>query len=142
MPELLGRGDGIGTNSWVVDGEHSSTGQPLLANDPHLGISQPGIWMQMGLHCREITTDCTLDVSGFTFSGVPGVIIGHNADIAWGFTNLGPDVTDLYLEQTEGDDHWIQRRRGGAAARCAPRRSRSAARTTSRCACARPCTGR
>lgn len=107
LPEMLGRGDGIGSNSWVVDGEHSSTGQPLLANDPHLGISQPGIWMQTGLHCRAITADCTLDVSGFTFSGVPGVIIGHNADIAWGFTNLGPDVTDLYLEQVEGTS-WIQ----------------------------------
>ncbi len=107
MPELLGRGEGIGSNSWVVDGEHSATGQPLLANDPHLGISQPGIWMQTGLHCREITPDCTLDVAGFTFSGVPGVIIGHNADIAWGFTNLGPDVTDLYLEQIEGAT-WIQ----------------------------------
>ncbi len=107
LPELLGRGDGIGSNSWVVDGEHSSTGQPMLANDPHLGISQPGIWMQMGLHCREVTSDCTLDVSGFTFSGVPGVIIGHNADIAWGFTNLGPDVTDLYLEQIAGES-WIQ----------------------------------
>lgn len=107
LPELLGHGDGIGSNSWVVDGEHSSTGQPMLANDPHLGTSQPGIWMQMGLHCREVTSDCTLDVSGFTFSGVPGVIIGHNADIAWGFTNLGPDVTDLYLEQIDGES-WIQ----------------------------------
>ena len=107
MPEMLGRGDGIGSNSWVVDGEHSSTGLPLLANDPHLGISQPGIWMQMGLHCRELSVDCTLESSGFTFAGVPGVIIGHNADIAWGFTNLSPDVTDLYLEQIEGST-WIQ----------------------------------
>ena len=107
MPEMLGRGDGIGSNSWVVDGEHSSTGLPLLANDPHLGISQPGIWMQMGLHCRELSADCTLESSGFTFAGVPGVIIGHNADIAWGFTNLSPDVTDLYLEQIEGST-WIQ----------------------------------
>ena len=108
VPELVGKGRGIGSNSWVVDGEHSATGEPLLANDPHLGISQPGIWMQMGLHCREVTADCTLDTSGFTFSGVPGVIIGHNADIAWGFTNLGPDVTDLYLEQTEGDDRYVR----------------------------------
>ncbi len=107
MPALLGRGDGVGSNSWVVDGEHSSTGMPLLANDPHLGISQPGIWMQMGLHCRERGPDCTLDSAGFTFAGVPGVIIGHNADIAWGFTNLGPDVTDLYLERVEGTS-WIQ----------------------------------
>ena len=108
MPELVGKGRGIGSNSWVVDGEHSATGMPLLANDPHLGISQPGIWMQMGLHCRELTPSCTLDTSGFTFSGVPGVIIGHNADIAWGFTNLGPDVTDLFLEQTEGDDRYVR----------------------------------
>jgi penicillin G amidase len=108
MPELVGKGRGIGSNSWVVDGDHSATGKPILANDPHLGISQPGIWMQMGLHCRERTADCTLDSSGFTFSGVPGVIIGHNADIAWGFTNLGPDVTDLFLEQTDGDDRYVR----------------------------------
>ncbi len=108
MPDLVGSGRGIGSNSWVVDGAHSSTGMPLLANDPHLGISQPGIWMQMGLHCREVSPDCTLDTSGFTFSGVPGVIIGHNADIAWGFTNLGPDVTDLFLEQTVGDDRYVR----------------------------------
>lgn len=107
VPDLMGRGDGIGSNSWVVDGEHSATGAPLLANDPHLGVSMPGIWLQMGLHCRQITADCTLDSSGFTFSGVPGVIIGHNADIAWGFTNLGPDVTDLYLEKVEGET-WLQ----------------------------------
>jgi penicillin amidase len=108
MPELLGRGEGIGSNSWVVDGEHSATGEPLLANDPHLGVSQPGIWMQMGLHCRTPGPDCTLDTSGFTFSGVPGVVIGHNADIAWGMTNLSPDVTDLFLEQTDGDDRWVR----------------------------------
>ncbi|RYB92425.1 penicillin acylase family protein [Nocardioides glacieisoli] len=108
MPDMLGRGRGIGSNSWVVSGERSATGMPLLANDPHLGVSQPGIWMQMGLRCREITPECTLDTSGFTFSGVPGVVIGHNADIAWGFTNLGPDVTDLFLEQTEGDDRYVR----------------------------------
>ena len=103
LPALLGRGDGIGSNGWVVDGEHSTTGAPVLANDPHLGISMPGVWMQMGLHCRTVSASCPLDVAGFTFSGVPGVIIGHNADIAWGFTNLGPDVSDLYLERVEGD---------------------------------------
>ena len=104
LPPLLGRGDGIGSNSWVVDGAHSATGEPLLANDPHLGVTLPGIWMQMGLHCRTVTEACPLDVAGFTFSGVPGVVIGHNADIAWGFTNLGPDVSDLYLEKVRGDE--------------------------------------
>jgi penicillin amidase len=103
MPTLLGRGDGIGSNSWVVDGDHSATGHPLLANDPHLAASLPGVWMQMGLHCTTLTQDCPLDVAGFTFSGLPGVVIGHNADIAWGFTNLGADVTDLSLERLSGD---------------------------------------
>ena len=107
LPSFVGRGDGVGSNSWVVDGEHSETGEPLLANDPHLGVSMPGIWMQMGLHCTTVSSECPLDVAGFTFSGVPGVIIGHNADIAWGFTNLGPDVTDLYLERVTGDQ-WEQ----------------------------------
>jgi len=107
MPVLVGRGDGVGSNSWVVDGEHSATGQPLLANDPHLGVGIPGVWVQVGLHCRTISAECPLDVAGFSFSGVPGVVIGHNADIAWGFTNLGPDVTDLYLERLRGDT-WLQ----------------------------------
>ncbi|MFN3440689.1 MAG: penicillin acylase family protein, partial [Acidovorax sp.] len=105
LPALLGRGEGLGSNSWVVDGEHSSTGAPLLANDPHLGVGMPGVWMQMGLHCRRVSDACPLDVAGFTFSGTPGVIIGHNADIAWGFTNLGPDVTDLYLERVR-EEQW------------------------------------
>lgn len=104
VPALLGEGDGIGSNSWVVSGALSQTGAPLLANDPHLGASLPGVWMQMGLHCRSTGPQCSLDVAGFTFSGVPGVVIGHNADIAWGFTNLGPDVTDLFLERVRGTD--------------------------------------
>ncbi len=105
MPDLLGGGAGIGSNSWVVDGEHSTTGEPILANDPHLGISVPGIWYQMGLHCRELSEDCPFDVSGFTFAGLPGVVIGHNQQIAWGFTNLGPDVVDLFLEKVDGGDY-------------------------------------
>ena len=102
VPALLGRGDGLGSNSWVVSGERSTTGKPLLANDPHLGVSMPGIWYQMGLHCREISTACPVDVSGYTFAGIPGIVIGHNRDIAWGFTNLAPDVTDFYLERVSG----------------------------------------
>ncbi|MEO7268266.1 MAG: penicillin acylase family protein, partial [Knoellia sp.] len=92
VPALLGRGDGIGSNSWVVGPGMSATGKPLLANDPHLSPGQPGIWYQVGLHCRKTSDQCPLDVSGFSFSGVPGVVIGHNNRISWGFTNLGPDV--------------------------------------------------
>ncbi|KAA1419366.1 penicillin acylase family protein [Nocardioides humilatus] len=103
MPALLGKGDGIGSNAWAVSGDLTASGAPILANDPHLGISLPGVWTQVGLHCREITSACPLDVAGFSFSGVPGVVIGHNADIAWGFTNLGPDTTDLFVERVSGD---------------------------------------
>jgi len=102
IPDLMGQGTGIGSNSWVVSGEHTVSGKPLLANDPHLSASIPGIWYQMGLHCTTITADCPFDVSGFTFAGMPGVVIGHNRDIAWGMTNLDPDVTDLYLEKISG----------------------------------------
>ena len=104
LPELLGQGDGIGSNAWVVSGEHTTTGKPLLANDPHLGATMPGIWTQVGLHCNNVTKDCPYDVSGFSFSGLPGVVIGHNNAISWGFTNLGPDVQDLYLERIDGDN--------------------------------------
>jgi penicillin amidase len=117
LPQTVGSGEGVGSNSWVVDGEHSKTGAPILANDPHLAPTLPGVWYQMGLHCTELSSDCPFDVSGFTFAGYPGVIIGHNQRIAWGFTNLGPDVTDLYLEAIEGErylrgDRWrpLQRR--------------------------------
>ncbi|WP_248959595.1 penicillin acylase family protein [Sphaerisporangium perillae] len=93
---------GIGSNSWVVSGAHTDTGKPLLANDPHLGPRIPSIWYQSGLHCRVKSAACPYDVVGYTFSGIPGVVIGHNDRVAWGFTNLGPDVTDLYLERTRG----------------------------------------
>ncbi|MGA4866119.1 penicillin acylase family protein [Streptomyces lavendulocolor] len=99
IPALLGpNGNGIGSNSWVVSGKYTTTGKPLLANDPHLAPQLPSLWYQMGLHCRSVSDKCRYDVSGYTFSGMPGVIIGHNQDIAWGFTNLGADVSDLYLE--------------------------------------------
>ncbi|MFD7449064.1 penicillin acylase family protein [Kitasatospora sp. NPDC059827] len=105
MPQLLGRpGQGIGSNSWVVAGSHTTTGKPLLANDPHLGPGLPSVWYQMGLHCRTASPACQFDVTGFTFAGMPGVVIGHNKDVAWGFTNLGADVTDLYLEKVTGPD--------------------------------------
>lgn len=112
LPALFGpNGDGIGSNSWVVSGEHTSTGKPLLANDPHLAPQLPSIWYQMGLHCRSVSAACPFDVSGFTFSGMPGVVIGHNQDIAWGMTNLGADVTDLYLEKLEDGTYLYDGRR-------------------------------
>ena len=99
IPRLLGRGDAVGSNSWVVAGAHTRSGRPLLANDPHLAAAVPSVWYQVGLHCRSVSSNCDLDVAGFSFSGVPGVVIGHNARIAWGFTNLPADVTDFALER-------------------------------------------
>ncbi|MFD7555439.1 penicillin acylase family protein [Streptomyces sp. NPDC059835] len=106
IPAILGpNGSGIGSNSWVVSGKYTTTGKPLLANDPHLAPQLPSVWYQMGLHCRAVSAQCQYDVAGFTFSGMPGVVIGHNTDIAWGMTNLGADVTDLYLEQVKPEGY-------------------------------------
>ncbi|MEV5343941.1 penicillin acylase family protein, partial [Streptomyces sp. NPDC052676] len=106
LPAAVGvNGNGIGSNSWVVGGAHTITGKPLLANDPHLSPSLPSVWYQMGLHCRAVSAKCQFDVSGYTFAGMPGVIIGHNKDIAWGLTNSGIDATDLYLEKLTGDGY-------------------------------------
>ncbi|MGW5276556.1 penicillin acylase family protein [Streptomyces sp. NPDC004044] len=106
IPALLGpNGNGIGSNSWVVSGDYTTTGKPLLANDPHLAPQLPSLWYQMGLHCRQLSATCRYDTAGYTFSGMPGVIIGHNQDIAWGFTNLGADVTDLFLEKVSGEGY-------------------------------------
>ncbi|MFF7330869.1 penicillin acylase family protein [Streptomyces sp. NPDC008150] len=108
VPTAVGvNGNGIGSNSWVVGGEHTITGKPLLANDPHLSPSLPSVWYQMGLHCRTVSSTCQYDVTGYTFAGMPGVIIGHNQNISWGMTNSGVDVTDLYLEKLTGDGYLV-----------------------------------
>ena len=116
LDSILGpSGSGIGSNSWAVSGKLTSTGMPFLANDPHLSIQMPSIWFQMDMHCRPKTDACPFEVSGFSFAGVPGIIIGHNDRIAWGFTNIGPDVMDLYIEkvnpenpnQYEVNGHWV-----------------------------------
>ncbi|WP_395242659.1 penicillin acylase family protein [Agromyces sp. MMS24-K17] len=111
LPDLIGPAGGeIGSNSWVVSGALTDTGKPLLANDPHLGPTMPSIWVQMGLKCRVRSDACHYDVAGYTFSGLPGVIIGHNDRVAWGFTNLGPDVADLFVERVEGDTYELDGR--------------------------------
>ncbi len=97
-------GEGIGSNNWVISGELTDTGMPILANDPHLSAQMPSIWYEVGLHCEPKTADCPYDLTGFSFAGVPGVVIGHNDRIAWGFTNVGPDVMDLYIEKINPDN--------------------------------------
>ncbi len=87
----------IGSNNWVIAGSNTASGLPLLANDPHLNIQIPSIWYEIGLHCRPLSDSCPYDVVGFSFVGAPAVIVGHNQRIAWGVTNLNPDVQDLYI---------------------------------------------
>lgn len=91
--------EGTGSNNWVVDGTKTTTGKPLLANDPHLGIQIPAVWYMNGLHCNTVSDACPFNMVGYSFPGVPAVILGHNDRIAWGVTNTGPDVQDLYIEK-------------------------------------------
>lgn len=100
LNEMFGTLDaGIGSNNWVLDGSKTTTGKPLLANDPHLGIQMPSIWYTNALHCNTVSDACPFNVVGYSFAGVPGVIIGHNDFIAWGVTNVEPDVQDLFIEK-------------------------------------------
>lgn len=87
--------EGAGSNNWVVAGSRSETGKPLLANDPHLGLNVPSLWYFAQLSVPG------LNIIGATLPGTPGVVLGRNDRIAWGFTNTGPDVQDLYLEKID-----------------------------------------
>ncbi len=95
---------GVGSNNWVVAPGKSATGRALLANDPHLGVQMPSIWYMNALHCRVVSPACPYDVAGVSFPSAPGVILGHNARIAWGATNTGPDVQDLFVETLDPAD--------------------------------------
>ncbi|GEN45348.1 beta-lactam antibiotic acylase [Alkalibacillus haloalkaliphilus] len=87
-----------GSNNWVVDGSKTESGKPLLADDPHLDLATPSIWYQVHLDSPNY------NVSGVIFAGIPGVILGHNEEIAWGVTNVGPDVQQLYIERRHEDE--------------------------------------
>ncbi|MGA2038468.1 MAG: penicillin acylase family protein [Bryobacteraceae bacterium] len=84
-----------GSNGWALSGAHTASGKPLLANDMHLEYGLPGVWYMTHLRAPGI------DVSGVALPGVPGIIVGHNQRIAWGITNLGFDVQDLYIEKLD-----------------------------------------
>ncbi|MGQ9840610.1 MAG: penicillin acylase family protein [Anaerolineae bacterium] len=102
-------GEHIGSNNWVVSGARTASGKPLLANDPHLGAQIPSIWYLASIQGDRI------HAVGATLPGLPAIVIGHNADIAWGVTNLGPDVQDLFVErvnpanpnQVEVNGQWV-----------------------------------
>jgi penicillin amidase len=85
--------EGMGSNNWVLSGALTQSGKPLLANDPHLGLSAPALWYFAHMSAPG------LNVIGATLPGIPGVVLGRNDRIAWGFTNTAPDVQDLYIER-------------------------------------------
>jgi penicillin G amidase len=98
--------EGKGSNNWVVPGSRTVSGKPLLANDPHLALSSPAIWYFAHLkapegHLPGHGPHPALDVIGATLPGLPFVVLGRTQGVAWGFTNTGPDVQDLYLEQLD-----------------------------------------
>jgi penicillin amidase len=88
------------SNNWVVSGKRTLDGKPILANDPHLPPSAPSVWYMSNLSAPNMR------VAGVTFPGVPGIVLGHNDLIAWGATNLGPDVQDLYLENLNDQNQY------------------------------------
>ena len=90
-----------GSNNWVVSGAHTVSGKPLLSNDMHLGHQMPNLWYEAHLRCRDF------DVAGVTLPGLPYVIVGHNQRIAWGFTNIGPTVEDVYIETFNPDGQYL-----------------------------------
>ena len=90
-----------GSNNWVVSGAHTASGKPLLSNDMHLDLEIPNVWYEAHLTANDF------DVVGVTLPGVPYVIVGHNQRIAWGFTNLGPNVEDLYIEKFNGNGEYL-----------------------------------
>jgi penicillin amidase len=96
---ISGIGQAWGSNGWVVAGSRTASGRPLLANDTHLGLQLPSVWYQVGLHGGGY------DEAGFSFPGMPFLVIGHNRRIAWGITNLCGDVQDLYMEKLDDPVH-------------------------------------
>ncbi len=87
--------EGKGSNNWVVSGSNSTSGKPLLANDPHLGLGAPAIWYFTRMQSKA----SGMDVIGASLPGLPFIVLGRTRQVAWGFTNTGPDVQDLYIER-------------------------------------------
>jgi penicillin amidase len=94
----FGDGEGLGSNNWVLAGRRTVSGNPLLANDPHLGLTVPSVWYFAAIEAPG------LSVIGATLPGLPGVVLGRNAHVAWGMTNTGVDQQDLYLERLNPDE--------------------------------------
>ena len=107
VERLTGFSASAASNNWVVSGKKSVTGKPILANDPHLGLTNPCFWWEAQMVCP------TINVSGFAIPGVPGIAIGHNCDVAWGVTNVMVDDVDFYVEKINPENprqYWYKDR--------------------------------
>lgn len=109
---LFRRDPHMGSNSWVVSGEHTASGQPILSNDPHLSLISPGVWWYVHLNTQRMGGD--IDAQGVAFAALPGVVLGYNRDLAWSATTTGYDVTDVYDEEvtfrnagTPSEPDWV-----------------------------------
>ncbi len=91
-----------GSGNWTVSGAHTASAKPLLSNDMHLTHSLPGIWYETSLEAPA-PDGTTFHVAGVALPGTPFIIVGHNDHIAWGFTNIGADVQDIYVERTRAN---------------------------------------
>ncbi|MFY3384971.1 penicillin acylase family protein [Paracidovorax sp. MALMAid1276] len=109
LTQNAGTNEGKGSNNWVLSGTRTVSGKPLLANDPHLGLSAPAIWYFAGVQApagkaSDGSPIAAIDAVGATLPGLPFVVLGRTDRVAWGFTNTGPDVQDLYVEQINPAD--------------------------------------
>jgi penicillin amidase len=91
-----------GSNGWAVAGSRTASGKPLLSNDMHLTLTLPGTWYEADLQADLASPLTAFHAAGITLPGTPFIIAGHNQHVAWGFTNLGADIQDLYIEHTRG----------------------------------------
>ncbi len=98
LPEALLPDPANGSNNWVISGARTASGKPLLANDPHLGLAAPPVWYFAHVDAPG------LKAMGATLPGIPGIVLGRNERIAWGFTNTGPDVQDMFIERLVAGD--------------------------------------
>ncbi len=100
----VGLGLNGGSNSFVISGDKTTTGNPILANDTHMLIQAPSLFYEVGLHCREKSEACPIELRGFSLAGIAGILIGHNDRIAWGLTNAAFDAEDVFIEKVNPEN--------------------------------------
>jgi penicillin amidase len=93
-----------GSNSFALAGSNTTSGEAMLANDPHMGVNMPALWYEVGLHCLEKSEDCVYEIRGFSLPGVPGILIGYTDRIAWGLTNAAFDAEDVFIERVNPEN--------------------------------------